>query len=216
MHVSHIDPFWNFQLIMKINLPDDSFSYRWQVRKEKLGDRIAALQQLVSPFGKVGNYVQGFTWFKFDLTRKWMICDFFGNLKMLQTDTASVLHEAMGYIRFLHDQVQVLCSPYLQHLPVSTNTSFLKYVTTNKWWKKDLRVLFNCDVRMVEKTEVKKQERTWRAGGCAWSQLPAPCTWQIATVLISGPQQWETMLQSSESFLVSKYTFVTWLPRALA
>ncbi|KAH9695303.1 transcription factor bHLH113 [Citrus sinensis] len=45
-----------------------------KAKKEKLGDRITALQQLVSPFGK--------------------------------TDTASVLHEAMGYIRFLHDQVQ--------------------------------------------------------------------------------------------------------------
>uniref|UniRef100_A0ACD5T8V1 Uncharacterized protein n=1 Tax=Avena sativa TaxID=4498 RepID=A0ACD5T8V1_AVESA len=45
----------------------------FKVRKEKLGDRITALQQLVSPFGK--------------------------------TDTASVLHEAIGYIKFLHDQV---------------------------------------------------------------------------------------------------------------
>ncbi|KAL8553383.1 hypothetical protein ACS0TY_001892 [Phlomoides rotata] len=55
------------------------------VKKEKLGERITALQQLVSPFGK--------------------------------TDTASVLHEALGYIRFLHDQVQVLSSPYLQPQP---------------------------------------------------------------------------------------------------
>ncbi|KAJ6398403.1 hypothetical protein OIU77_019246 [Salix suchowensis] len=47
-----------------------------KVRKEKLGDRIAALQWLVAPYGK--------------------------------TDTASVLTEAIGYIQFLHDQVQVI------------------------------------------------------------------------------------------------------------
>lgn len=58
-----------------------------KVRKEKLGERITALQQLVSPFGK--------------------------------TDTASVLFEAMGYIKFLQDQVQVLSSPYLKGVPPS-------------------------------------------------------------------------------------------------
>lgn len=56
--------------------------------KEKLGERINALQQLVSPFGK--------------------------------TDTASVLSEAIGYIKFLQEQVQVLSSPYMK--PTSTLT----------------------------------------------------------------------------------------------
>ncbi|PWA80815.1 WRKY domain, Leucine-rich repeat domain, L domain-like protein [Artemisia annua] len=51
-----------------------------KARKEKLGDRITALQVLVSPFGK--------------------------------TDTASVLFETCAYIRFLHEQVSVLMTPY--------------------------------------------------------------------------------------------------------
>ncbi|CAL1399915.1 unnamed protein product [Linum trigynum] len=51
-------------------------------RKDKqLGDKVVALQQLVSPYGK--------------------------------TDTASVLQEAMDYISFLHDQLNVLSAPYL-------------------------------------------------------------------------------------------------------
>ncbi|KAL4289018.1 hypothetical protein HN51_056843 [Arachis hypogaea] len=74
----------------KTENPPSSTSSGHAKKKEKLGERIAALQQLVSPFGK--------------------------------TDTASVLHEAMGYIRFLHDQVQVLCSPYLQRLPSSSSS----------------------------------------------------------------------------------------------
>ncbi|KAK6134946.1 hypothetical protein DH2020_031324 [Rehmannia glutinosa] len=49
----------------------------FKVRKEKMGDRITALQQLVSPFGK--------------------------------TDTASVLSEAIEYIKFLHEQVNINC-----------------------------------------------------------------------------------------------------------
>ncbi|XP_020594823.1 transcription factor bHLH114-like, partial [Phalaenopsis equestris] len=52
----------------------------FKVRKEKLGDKINALQQLVSPFGK--------------------------------TATASVLHETVEYIKYLHDQVNVLSTPY--------------------------------------------------------------------------------------------------------
>ncbi|XP_031480042.1 transcription factor bHLH154-like [Nymphaea colorata] len=57
-----------------------------KARNEKFSEKITALQQLVSPFGK--------------------------------TDTASVLTEAMGYIKFLHDQIQVLSAPYLRGTPV--------------------------------------------------------------------------------------------------
>eukprot|EP00268_Persea_americana_P008298 TRINITY_DN13208_c0_g1_i2.p1 TRINITY_DN13208_c0_g1~~TRINITY_DN13208_c0_g1_i2.p1 ORF type:complete len:506 (+),score=91.66 TRINITY_DN13208_c0_g1_i2:121-1638(+) len=53
-----------------------------QVPKVKLADRITALQQIVSPFGK--------------------------------TDTASVLQEAIGYIKFLQEQVQLLSNPYMK------------------------------------------------------------------------------------------------------
>ncbi|XP_013639306.1 transcription factor bHLH123-like isoform X2 [Brassica napus] len=52
-----------------------------KVKKEKMSDRIAALQQLVSPFGK--------------------------------TDQASVLSEAIEYIKFLHQQVSALSNPYM-------------------------------------------------------------------------------------------------------
>ncbi|KAD4386000.1 hypothetical protein E3N88_26169 [Mikania micrantha] len=54
--------------------------------KVKMGDRITALQQLVSPFGK--------------------------------TDTASVLTEAILYIKFLHEQVNVLSTPYMKNAAI--------------------------------------------------------------------------------------------------
>ncbi|KAK7279590.1 hypothetical protein RJT34_24643 [Clitoria ternatea] len=57
-------------------------SSKVQAPKVKIGDKITALQQIVSPFGK--------------------------------TDTASVLFEAIGYIKFLQEQVQLLSNPYLK------------------------------------------------------------------------------------------------------
>lgn len=65
----------------KARVQPSSAPTTFKVRKEKLGDRITALHQLVSPFGK--------------------------------TDTASVLLEAIGYIRFLQNQIEALSTPYL-------------------------------------------------------------------------------------------------------
>ncbi|XP_078182749.1 basic helix-loop-helix (bHLH) DNA-binding superfamily protein isoform X1 [Carex rostrata] len=53
-----------------------------QVPKVKMAEKITALQQIVSPFGK--------------------------------TDTASVLLEAINYIKFLHEHVQLLSDPYMK------------------------------------------------------------------------------------------------------
>lgn len=79
----------------------------FKVRKEKLGDRITALQQLVSPFGK--------------------------------TDTASVLHESIEYIKFLHDQVNVFSAPYLKNGSTPQNQQIVVKVTDQEESKQDLR-----------------------------------------------------------------------------
>ncbi|KAA8529931.1 hypothetical protein F0562_034465 [Nyssa sinensis] len=57
-------------------------SAKMRVPKVKMGDKITALQQIVSPFGR--------------------------------TDTASVLLEAIGYIKFLQGQIQILSNPYME------------------------------------------------------------------------------------------------------
>ncbi|KAL8139650.1 hypothetical protein V2J09_005671 [Rumex salicifolius] len=67
--------------------------------KEKVGERILALQQIVSPYGK--------------------------------TDTASVLSEAIEYIRFLHEQVKVLCAPYLFCDPVNKKDNVAQEYSLN-------------------------------------------------------------------------------------
>ncbi|XP_073269196.1 transcription factor bHLH68-like isoform X1 [Primulina huaijiensis] len=69
----------------KARIQQSSSQPALKVRKEKLGDRITALHQFVSPFGK--------------------------------TDTASVLSEAIGYIRFLQSQIEALSSPYMRNTP---------------------------------------------------------------------------------------------------
>lgn len=76
----------------------------WQEKKDKVGERVAALQQLVSPFGKVSVMSLNFS------IIMWLLwADEDDSFTVwLQTDTASVLQEATGYIKFLHEQLQVI------------------------------------------------------------------------------------------------------------
>ncbi|KAH8495903.1 hypothetical protein H0E87_018908 [Populus deltoides] len=57
-------------------------SVKIQAPKVKLSERVTALQQIVSPFGR--------------------------------TDTASVLYEAIQYIKYLQEQVQLFSNPYMK------------------------------------------------------------------------------------------------------
>ncbi|XP_076921239.1 transcription factor bHLH111-like [Bidens hawaiensis] len=70
-------------------------STKVQIPKAKLGDKITALQQIVSPFGK--------------------------------TDTASVLGEAICYIKCVQEQVQLLSNPYLKTNMIKD--SWMRYET---------------------------------------------------------------------------------------
>ncbi|XP_066394823.1 uncharacterized protein [Miscanthus floridulus] len=104
-----------------------------QVPKVKLGDKITALQQIVSPFGK--------------------------------TDTASVLYEAINYIKWLHEQVQLLSDPYMK-----TSSS------------KDYNAWGGLDRKEKSETEIDLQSR----GLCL---VPVSCTPQVYRDN-NGPDYW--------------------------
>ncbi|KAL4566380.1 hypothetical protein LXL04_030495 [Taraxacum kok-saghyz] len=108
----------------------------FKVRKEKLGDRIAALQQMVAPFGK--------------------------------TDTASVLMEAIGYIKFLQNQVETLSVPYMKSAQKSKRLpiSGAAMEDGNEEAKRDLRSRGLCLVPLSCLSYV-----TDHGGGGVW---PAP------------------------------------------
>ncbi|KAI7734919.1 hypothetical protein M8C21_026405 [Ambrosia artemisiifolia] len=106
-----------------------------KVRKEKLGDRILALQQMVAPFGK--------------------------------TDTASVLMEAIGYIKFLQNQVETLSMPYMNSMSQDGGISTREGLTNdgNEETKRNLRSRGLCLVPVSCLTYVTY------GGGSVWATL---------------------------------------------
>ncbi|KAE8656413.1 hypothetical protein F3Y22_tig00117000pilonHSYRG00014 [Hibiscus syriacus] len=120
----------------KSRLESRAFCPPFKVRKEKLGDRIAALHQLVAPFGK--------------------------------TDTASVLMEAIGYIKFLQNQVETLSVPYMKSSRNKTSRSKQGgSPMEEEEAQRDLRSRGLCLVPLSCMSYV-----TSDSGGCIWPPPP--------------------------------------------
>ncbi|OAY53035.1 transcription factor bHLH68 [Manihot esculenta] len=122
-----------------------------KVRKEKLGDRITALHQLVSPFGK--------------------------------TDTASVLLEAIGYIRFLQSQIEALSSPYLA--TASSNMSNQQSVQgeRNSVFPEDPGQLLNdiCLKRKGDRNQQDSNEKPKDLRSRGLCLVPVSCTHHVGS-----------------------------------
>ncbi|KAJ0751290.1 putative transcription factor bHLH family [Helianthus annuus] len=132
LHFSNNARFWNASASNFFPLQMQSASSTIEDKpKVKMGDRITALQQLVSPFGKVCMiniyiFIFFFIMLKFffliiNLETKVLLSfvDNTNNLfRFFQTDTASVLSEAIVYIKFLHEQVNVLSTPYMNNAAI--------------------------------------------------------------------------------------------------
>ncbi|XP_057447171.1 transcription factor bHLH68 isoform X2 [Lotus japonicus] len=125
----------------------------FKVRKEKLGDRITALHQLVSPFGK--------------------------------TDTASVLLEAIGYIRFLQSQIEALSLPYLSSGSGSTRQQQQQHVQgeKNSIFPEDPGQLLNENGLKRKATEgqdsQEESKKDLRSRGLCL--VPVSCTLQVGS-----------------------------------
>ncbi|KAK7271926.1 hypothetical protein RJT34_28201 [Clitoria ternatea] len=122
-----------------------------KVRKEKLGDRITALHQLVSPFGK--------------------------------TDTASVLLEAIGYIRFLQGQIEALSSPYLDNASKNMRNHQSVHRERNSVFPEDPGQLLNDNNGLKRKgapnQDAEEKAKDLRSRGLCL--VPVSCTQHVGS-----------------------------------
>eukprot|EP00252_Welwitschia_mirabilis_P008443 TRINITY_DN20284_c0_g2_i1.p1 TRINITY_DN20284_c0_g2~~TRINITY_DN20284_c0_g2_i1.p1 ORF type:complete len:214 (-),score=37.02 TRINITY_DN20284_c0_g2_i1:239-880(-) len=128
----------------------------YKAPKVKLGDRITALQQLVSPFGK--------------------------------TDTASVLFDCINYIKYLHEQVQVLSNPYMKAGSSQAD---------HKCWGERERDTYNNNGNSNGNTKegsCKEPKLDLKSRGLCL--VPVSCTLQVSTE-ISNPDYWQHTLGGS-------------------